>query len=279
MVLLAFFWGGLSLVGGCNYELRWYNSRVPTPFYHLFVAETLLNDDALPGALRTFLVKHRPAFMFGHVAPDVQVLSGQRREETHFFRLPSRENLRPPWGQFEHRYPRLTRSDGLVPQQAAFLAGYGCHLRADWMWVTEIFEPFFGPQASWETFRERLYLHNVLRSYMDRQVLERIRDLSLHALENVSLNGWLPFVQDTHLAAWCHLLTDQLLPGAKIQTVEMFASRQGIPPGAFYDLLNSELALEEGIFSQLSHQRLDTYLDEVLADNLGFLQNYLGEPN
>jgi hypothetical protein len=283
VVFLAFF---ISLVlnvdplgCGCDCGLRWYNSRVPTPFYHLFVAETLLTANTLPATLQTFLMAYRPAFFFGHVAPDVQVVSGQRREETHFFRLPSQENLGPPWSQFELAYPRLAQGGGHSPQLAAFLAGYGCHLRADWLWVTEVFEPFFGLQAGWDTLRERLYLHNVLRSYLDRQVLERIRDLSRHALEQVALNGWLPFVQDTHLAAWCHLLTDQLVPGAKIQTVEVFASRQGIPPGAYYDLLNSEQAVEETIFSHLSHQRLDIYLDELLVDNVAFLQDYLGEPD
>ncbi len=187
------------------------------------------------------------------------------------------ENPHPPWDQLALAYPQLARSSKISHQKAAFLAGYACHLRADWVWVTDIFEPFFGLQAGWSTFRERLYLHNVLRSYMDCQILEPVRRQAHNTLENVTLNGWLPFAQDTHLETWRDLLAGQLQPGARIQTVEVFASRQGIPPTEYYDLLNSEQALESAVFSHLPRDLLDAYLGNLLADNVLFLQDYLSE--
>jgi hypothetical protein len=187
------------------------------------------------------------------------------------------DNPRGPWEQLLRACPQLAQASRISPQQAAFLAGYGCHLRADWIWVTEIFEPVFGLQASWETFRKRLYLHNVLRSYMDQQVLEPVRELTRQALEQVVWGDWLPFVQDDDLQTWRNLLTEQLVPGAKIQTVEVFASRQGISPQTYYDLLNSEQALEHAIFSHFPRNHLEIYRANLVADNRLFLQNYLGE--
>ncbi|MFQ5410084.1 MAG: hypothetical protein ACE5FI_16875, partial [Anaerolineales bacterium] len=61
---------------------------MPTPFYHLALAEALLADDKLPTDTRQLLAAQRPAFLFGHTAPDVQTVSGQLREATHFFSIP-----------------------------------------------------------------------------------------------------------------------------------------------------------------------------------------------
>ena len=164
---------------------------MPTPFYHLDVAEIVLSQEDLPVEVHAFLTHHKPAFMFGNVAPDVQVVSGQKREETHFFRLPVSENTCYPWEPIFRENPGLTHPCKLSPDRAAFLAGYLCHLQADWSWAVEIFEPVFGMHASWSTFHDRLYLHNVLRSYMDLKVMERLNGRTRHHLEQAGLDGWL----------------------------------------------------------------------------------------
>lgn len=61
---------------------------MPTPFYHLKSAEDFLSGHYLPKPLQLFLMEQRAAFLFGNVAPDVQVISGQARSSTHFFELP-----------------------------------------------------------------------------------------------------------------------------------------------------------------------------------------------
>ena len=243
--------------------LHWYNFNVPTPFYHLDVAESLLVQDDLPVGVRRLLEKHKSAFTLGNVAPDVQVISGQKRAETHFYNLPVEPNALPPWDRFFREYPELSQPQTLSPVRAVFLAGYFCHLQADWCWATEIYDPIFGISATWNSFRQRLYLHNVLRSYMDLQGFACINGYTRGYLEQVGFDRWLPFVSDNHLRAWRDLLTDQLKPGAEIQTVEVFASRQGIPPGTYYDLLNSEEALEREIFVHLPCYHLDTFLMEL----------------
>ena len=58
--------------------------------------------------------------------------------------------------------------------QAAFLAGYICHLQADWLWVNQIFEPIFGHSCTWGDHPQRLYIHNVLRAYLDRLILAEL---------------------------------------------------------------------------------------------------------
>jgi len=111
------------------------------------------------------------AFYLGNTAPDVQVLSGQKRSATHFFRVPISSFAKLPWESIFSAYPSISEAGVLRDAVAVFVSGYLCHLQADWVWVSEIFEPIFGIHQKWETFSQRLYWHNILRAYLDIEVL------------------------------------------------------------------------------------------------------------
>jgi len=247
---------------------------VPTPFYHLSLAEELLTHPALPDGTRSFLSRHRSEFLFGNTAPDVQVVSGQPRVVTHFFGLPLQIDERPAWEKFLVANPSLSDSGQIPAAQAAFVAGYLCHLQADFFWVREIFIPVFGRRSQWESFPRRLYLHNVLRAYLDRQIIPGLTSGASAGITGVVPNNWLPFVQDLYLVAWRDFLTGQLHSGAKIQTVEVFAARQGISPESYYALLDSETRLDEEIFAHLPRQVLADYRQEIILENLSLLKTY-----
>lgn len=211
------------------------------------------------------------AFLFGNTAPDVQVVSGQDRPVTHFFDIPIQPGMPLPWIEMLRTYPHLA---SILPgEQAAFLAGYVCHLLADWRWVLEIFTPYFGPTCHWGTFRQRLYLHNVLRAYLDQQLISQIDPQTAAALEQVNPVGWLPFVEDHYLRQWRDLLYPQLYPGATLATVEVFAARQQVEPEAYYRLLKSEPKMEEEVFSRLPRQELETYRRRLLVESTALLMS------
>jgi hypothetical protein len=253
---------------------RWYNLDVPTPFYHLSVAETLLIHPDLSRAVRSALAREQSAFLFGNTAPDVQVVSGQKRHATHFFTLPIRPESATPWKQLFSAHPALAHPAGLSGAQAAFLAGYLCHLQADWYWIQLIFFPIFGPECSWGSFPERLYLHNVLRSYLDMQVLPELRARIADRLKSVRPQNWLPFVEDRHLLEWRDFLALQLEPGAAARTVEVFAARQGISPEEFYSLLESEERMEKQVFSHLPRRLLKVFRQQLVELNLRSLESF-----
>ncbi|MBI4769964.1 MAG: zinc dependent phospholipase C family protein [Chloroflexi bacterium] len=247
---------------------------MPTPFYHLALAEEMLNSPRLPRAICRLLNAERPAFLLGNVAPDVQTLSGQARESTHFFQVPLRDLL-PAHRRLFTAWPALAHPDGLPPSQVAFLAGYICHLLLDQLWIREVFQPVFGPQASWEGFGERLYLHNVLRVYLDRSLLPRLPGNIAVCLRTAAPGDWLPFVTDRHLRAWRDFLADQLEPGAESRTVDVFARRMGREPAEFEALLDSPAELERRVFVRLSHDALDRFRLRGLAHSLQLVHTYL----
>jgi hypothetical protein len=252
-----------------------YNLLVPTPFYHLSVAEDLLQRPDLPSGVRNFLNRYRPEFLFGNTAPDVQTISGQPRPATHFFDVPILPGSSTAWDSILASHPQLSEIGLLNESQAAFLAGYLCHLQADWMWVQGIFVPIFGPWSTWRTLEQRLYLHNVLRAYLDRQILSGLQSQIDGELEAAHPFHWLPFVEDLHLFEWRNLLAQQLHPGAAIQTVEVFAARQGIDPKTFYHLLESEDRMDREIFSKLPREELDLYRQRLMDENVRLLIRYL----
>lgn len=248
---------------------------MPTPFYHLKLAEEILGETStLPGGILALLSEYRAEFLLGNTAPDVQVISGQPREATHFFTLPLRLNERLPWEGLLSDHAALAHPGQIPPAQAAFIAGYLCHLQADYLWATDIFVPVFGMRSEWESFSRRLYLHNVLRAYMDREILPELNNGTGSSLVRATPEGWLPFVQDSYLYEWRDLLTAQLMPGAKSQTVEVFARRQGIPPEEFYRLLSSPERMDQELFAHLPRQQLEAYHQRILIENLSLLEHY-----
>jgi hypothetical protein len=253
---------------------------VPTPFYHIRVAEDLLRHPSLDDHIRQALDTRRCIFLFGNTAPDVQVISHQPREDTHFFTLPFVQGASPAWELFLEKYGDLSDPWQMPLDHAAFIAGYLCHLQADWYWVKDIFDPIFGPSSQWGTFWHRLYLHNVLRTYLDYQVLDALSNNAGYCLDEVRPDNWLPFVEDRHLVEWRDEIFEQLQPGAVSHTVEVFAGRQGIDPEEYYRLLNSEDAMEADVFSHVSRQDLDRYRRNLLVENLRLLEIYFnGQAN
>ncbi len=248
---------------------------MPTPFYHLSLAEELLQHPDLPAAIADFLHSARAEFLFGTTAPDVQVVSGQPRQDTHFFNLPILAGDRPAWDEMLIQYPALAKGEGLPASLVAFMTGYLCHLQADWWWIKHVFAPFFGPMCSWGTFRQRLYYHNVLRAYLDLHTLPSLSEGLGEQLSRVEPDTWLPFVGDGYLMKWRNFLYPQLQRGAAIQTVEVFSSRQGISAADYYALLDSEERMQQEIFIHLRPDSVRSFRQHVIEENMLLISNYL----
>lgn len=243
---------------------------MPTPFTHLAVAAELLERGGLPPAVGEAL----PAFLLGNIAPDVQVLSGQTREATHFFPVPL-DDAPPAQVVLLKQYAGLAPLGALPPAQAAFMAGYLAHLVFDQLWVRLIFEPVFGPDRPWgQGFQERLYLHNVLRAHWDGLDLARLGPAVARDLADAVPRGWLPFVSDAHLAAWRDVVAGQLGAAGGSRTVEVFAERMGADPAALAALLASPAEMERRLFCRLAPGALDEYRAVALAESAAVIARH-----
>ena len=248
---------------------------MPTPVMHLALAEGILRGDILPSAIRRRLLEQRGPFLLGHTAPDVQTVSGQTREETHFYAIP-RTTDRPAHEVLFATHPALTHAEALPPAQAAFVAGYVAHLVLDELWLDCIYFPYFRRQE-WGSRRERSFLHNVLRTWMDRQDQQQLNGSVVMALREANPQGWLPFVSDECLQAWRDWLVEQLGPGHSVQTAEVFAQRMGIPVVEVEAALRSPQQMEERVFRRIPQSVLQSFHDIGYERSVALISQYLGK--
>ena len=228
----------------------------------------------MPQQVKAVINEQRCAFYFGKTAPDVQTISGQPRPETHFYWFPLLDQILP-WRQMLKRFPELANTPKLDPARAAFTAGYLCHLQADIMWIEMISIPFFIGPASWKkSKREKIFLHNVLRAYLDEQIFPELPSELGTCLARVQPDGWLPVVENRDLLAWRDYLAEQLSPEGVTQTIEVFAARQGVAVEEFSGLLHSEERLEAELFSFVPRDTLVEYREAVIVENLVLLGQY-----
>ncbi len=240
---------------------------MPTPFYHIYIGEKILNHSSLSPNIQRLLEDQRAAFLLGITAADVQTISGQERPATHFFHLPYRDGTPFPWYTLWQQYPELTSTDGFTADKIAFICGYLCHLQADWLWILEIFIPGF-ESARWAPFRRRMHLHNVLRAYIDAQVRDELAPDMGITLSEARPQHWLPFVKDCHILAWRDLLVKQFQPGGDWMTVKVFATRQGVSPREFYEFMESESRMEDHIFRHMPRSRMKAFANLLVDANL-----------
>lgn len=246
---------------------------MPTPVMHLVLAGEILRRDALPPATRRLLNQQRGPFLLGHTVPDVQTLSGQARDETHFYSLP-RTSERPAHEALFAAYPQLAHAEELPAAQAAFIAGYIAHLLLDELWLDRIFLPYFG--GDWGTRGERGFLHNVLRTWLDARDQRRLNGSVVTALQEAEPQGWLPFVGDDHLRAWCDWLVGQLEPGRSVQTATVFAKRMGVSVAEVEAVLSSPQQMEERVFRHVPRAALRSFHDVGYARSAALIAAYLG---
>lgn len=230
---------------------------MPTPIQHITIADQLLNDSTLPASFRDRLLEQRGAFLFGNTAPDVQVVSGQPREATHFFPIPFSGTPLPHKTMFDS-FPAL-RARSISTAHAAFIAGYICHLWLDVIWVRDIYLPAFGPDAHWDTMRDRLLFHNILRAWCDQNDQSKLNGDVGSALAIARPHKWLPVTADYYLREWRDVLVDQFKPGASIRTVEVFAERNRVPPEVFRHVLDSPQELEARIFAHAPRETIEAF--------------------
>jgi hypothetical protein len=246
---------------------------VPTPFYHLVVAEAVLAHPALDASLRDALRAQRGAFLFGNTAPDVQTVSGQTREATHFFSFPP-DPRQSAGATLLATHRELARPEALEASHAAFVAGYLAHLRLDELWIHEVFAPYFGREARWGAdFRERLLLHNVVRTHLDLLDVPHLQGWAGAQVRGARPRQWLPFTADEHLLTWRDLLADQLEPGAPVHTVEIFAERMRVPPDVIHALLGPE-ALAERVWRHMPEERLRDFRERGIAETVALVERY-----
>ena len=211
--------------------------------------------------------------MLGHTAPDVKTVSGHKREESHFYTIP-RTSDRPAYLILFDTHPALARADALSPARAAFVAGYVAHLLLDELWLDDVFQRYF--LQDWGPLKERLFLHNVLRTWVDLRDQARLNGTAAQTLQQAHPHDWLPFVDDEHLRRWRDWLVAQLDTGHRMETAKVLADRMGVPAAEVEAIVQSPERMERRVFRHFPRSAMEAFWETGYRQSLTLVDWYIG---
>ena len=248
---------------------------MPTPFTHLRIAQTLLADECLSPSYRSLIGRQLPAFQLGSIVADARVASGVGREVTHFYAygVPISER---PWRQMLRQHPTL--AEARDEAHLAFMAGYVAHLATDEAWALKMVRPqFWGrdwPDVDrWDKF---FALHLIL-TVMDERDEVLLEEWQAESLLRCEPNGWLPFMSDDVLRGWRDLVSQQIMPGGRSQTLAIFAARLRCDPAEIRTALDVRARLDHFLWRHISQALLAEVERQVYAFTRDQLAVYLTE--
>ena len=227
---------------------------MPTPFTHLRIAQELLVDPRLSATVRELLARQRPAFQLGGIVADARVASGVGREVTHFFAYGQAISERP-WRLMLRQHPTLQAARDEA--HLAFLAGYVAHLAADEAWALKMVRPQFW-QRDWQGVERRdkfLALHLIL-TVMDERDEPRLAPWQAGSLAQCQPADWLPFMSDEVLRGWRDLVTRQIRPGGKSETLAIFGRRLQRDPAEIRAILDDPARMEFCLWRHVTRESL-----------------------
>jgi len=228
---------------------------MPTPFSHLVTLHSLLHTEDIPGAQRQLLTAQQPAYLVGSVAPDARVDAPDPRAATHFYTYTDPIE-RPPWQVMLDRHPSLlTPADAA---QRAFVAGYVAHLAMDTVWTQQMLAPHFA-FADWGDDRDhRFFVLHLLLIYMDERDLAALPPDIAGRLQAAETGDWLPFMPPDILAGWQQLIYEQIAPGGRSRTLDIFGARVERSPAELRQRLDDPAWMQRELW--------DNVPPSVLAD-------------
>jgi hypothetical protein len=217
----------------------------------------------------------RSAFLLGAVSPDVRAVSGQAREETHFFSIPPQGEI-PAQAQMLARWPELRDAPAHDPLRAAFVAGYITHLVMDQTWAEMIVMPgLFIEGQAWGALHPKWRIYSLLMTYLDDQASQRLPGGLAEQLVRAKPRGWLPFVQDGHLIRWRDHVAGIISSGGISPLIRLFALSNGMPVKALEAIIRSEERMEAEVYRYVPRERLAAFEAETARRSQQAVRAYL----
>ena len=229
------------------------------------------------------LDEYSGAFLLGSTAPDIRVITGWDRRDTHFFDFDDFEHQDGVAGFFAH-HTHLADPGKVSPATAAFVAGYTTHLTLDEHWIVEIYRTHFGERSPLAGALEAQVLDRLLqyeldrRSREDRGLMERIHQ-SLEGIETMIECG---FIERDTLRQWRELAAEQTTYPGDYDRLRHYSGRQlrawGVNPqvdeefGAFVERVPGLL---DAALERVGREQFDAFVERSYDDAQRVVERYL----
>lgn len=224
-------------------------------------------------------------YLIGATSPDVHIVTGTSRKETHFVDL-EEELLESGAILLFKAHPNLAKGNRLDPATRSFVAGYLSHLVTDEVWIMDIYRPFFGSLSPLRGDPMANMLDRLLQFELDRQ--EREDKAKMEAIR-AEICDWEPRVDIDFIAA--HILRQwrdfMCAAAAREPTLAFFPffaqrfllPRQKIDTEQLEPFLSSMPAKLDWAIQYVTPQRLTAFREKAISQSLAMAREYLGENN
>ncbi|KAA3656422.1 MAG: hypothetical protein DWQ04_31130 [Chloroflexi bacterium] len=245
---------------------------------HLQIAEQILTaldeGSTSNGRLHPDLCENLPAFFFGNIAPDFQIICNLPRIESHFYPIPPAEDD-DAFGKMLTKYPDLQITTNLTREHAIFIAAYGAHLLLDLIWFNEILVPYFVKSKTLADRPHRRFIHFTVLAYLDQLAYDSLSPSTGQLLAAAAPKNWIPFGKTNDLIEWRDLVANQLVPGAATETAAIFAERLNMTPEAFAANLQDATWMEPNVFNIVPMDSIQAILKTAVPRSIQLLSDYL----
>ncbi len=217
----------------------------------------------------------KSAFLLGAISPDVRAISGQAREETHFFDIPFSSD-QPAQAIMLARWPQIKDAGALTHPQAAFVAGYITHLVMDQTWVEMIVLPgLFIKDMVWNIRHPNWRVYSILMTYMEYHAAEQIPCEIIDLMAQAQPDHWLPFIQDHYLYDWRDHVAERIKEGGPQLISDMFAHSNNMTSHELEAIVLSEERMAEEAYPVISHEQLLAFETEANRRSYEAVLDYL----
>lgn len=220
-------------------------------------------------------------YLLGATLPDVHIITGVSREETHFFKL-----KRPSEGsgvkEFFRAYPGLVEGSNIAPGVKTIAAGYLSHLVTDETWIKDIYLPFFSPSSPLGGTPLANLMDRVLQYELDcRERQDRVKMVKIEA----TLCDWdspesLDFLPVSTLREWHRFVCIAVGREPSWERFPMFAQKfllpqQKIDPKQLEEFLGSLPSKKEQIVSYVPPQCIQEFKEKAVRQTVIVARGYL----
>lgn len=248
---------------------------MPPIILHLGIARDVAR--ALPSL--DVLQRHVGSFYLGSTAPDIRLLTGTAREETHFYDLAQPDGDSGTVALFR-AYPKLAPGTGLDAASQVFVAGYLSHLHTDEVWIHHVWQPYFGTSDEEPAITQML--DRALQYELDLREREpSIMDAVRRALEGEPATPSIPFLPRDNLARWREFVVNATRRERSWESFSQYAREflvaQGKVTRAAVDaFLGNFSAMRQRILSFVPDAELRRFRQESVERSIAAAQEYLG---
>ncbi len=228
------------------------------------------------------IVERNPGnYLIGATLPDVHIITGIARVESHFFDL-GKENSESGVKLIFEAHPYLAKGTGLGEATSALIAGYLSHLITDEVWIIDIYRPFFGPSSPMANDPMANITDRALQYELD--IRERVNKARMKEIRQ-QLEHWDPevnprFVDTATLRRWHEFILKMVERPPDWSLFPFFAERFLVPrrmvdPEGLELFLTALPTMVERTIQYVTPERIRRFRERAVDESIVAAEEYL----